>query len=99
MGTGVHLTPSIFVVLPAGDYRMKIEFVAKEAEILRQPCQAIQLQLAMNRASDEYLYPRERPNEEHIDHLNLQTATDSDKFFEAQVHPVNSEFGKFNVLW
>lgn len=38
VGTGVHLTPSIFVVLPAGDYRMKIEFVAKEAEILRQPC-------------------------------------------------------------
>lgn len=53
----------------------------------------------MNRASDEYLYPRERPGEEHIDLLNLQTATDSEKFFEAQVHPVNSEFGKFNVLW
>jgi hypothetical protein len=51
-GTGVHLVPSIFVVLGPGDYTMKIEFVAKEAEILRQPCQAIQLQVAMNRASD-----------------------------------------------
>jgi hypothetical protein len=41
IGTGVWLMPSIFVVLPAGDYSLQLSFVAKEAEILRQPCQSI----------------------------------------------------------
>ena len=48
--TDVYLVPSIFAVLDKGDYTIKIEFVAREAEILRQPCQSIKLQIAMNRA-------------------------------------------------
>ena len=37
----VRLIPAIFAVLEPGDYVMKIEFVAREAEILTEPCQAI----------------------------------------------------------
>ena len=50
--------PSIFTVLEAGEYTLKIYFVARESEILRQPCQSIQLQIAMHRAEENYLYPR-----------------------------------------
>ena len=39
--TKLNLVPAIFAVLEPGDYIMKMEFVAREAEILREPCQAI----------------------------------------------------------
>lgn len=42
-GTDTMLVPSIFTVLEPGDYKLKIEFVAKESQILREPCQSIQL--------------------------------------------------------
>lgn len=37
-GTEAVLIPSIFTVLEPGDYTFKIEFIAREAEILKQPC-------------------------------------------------------------
>ncbi len=42
-GRDLMLQPSIFVVLTKGDYVLKIEFVAREAELLRAPCQSIQV--------------------------------------------------------
>jgi hypothetical protein len=41
--TDLILHPSIFVVLEPGNYVLKIEFVARESELLRAPCQSIQL--------------------------------------------------------
>ena len=49
-GTEAVLIPSIFTVLEPGEYNLRVEFVAREMEILKQPCQSIQLQIAMNRA-------------------------------------------------
>jgi len=53
------LIPSIFTVLDAGDYVLKVEFIARESVVLAQACQSIQIQLAMNRADLDYLYPRD----------------------------------------
>ena len=36
--TETVLLPSIFTVLEAGDYTLKVEFIAREAEILNLPC-------------------------------------------------------------
>jgi len=40
-GTETMFVPSIFVVLEAGEYNVRFEFVAREATILSQPCQSI----------------------------------------------------------
>jgi hypothetical protein len=54
----------------------------------------------MNRASKEYMYPREKPSDEHIDQISLSTATDAkDRFFQAEVQEATEHNGKFNVLW
>ena len=37
-GTETMLFPSIFTVLEPGEYSFKVEFIAREAEILRQAC-------------------------------------------------------------
>jgi hypothetical protein len=67
-----YLYPSIFTVLEPGEYSMKISFVSHEAEILRLPCQSIQLQIAMNRADESFLYPREHINKDKISPLTLE---------------------------
>lgn len=38
VGTEAVLVPSIFTVLEPGEYKLQISFIAREAEILRQPC-------------------------------------------------------------
>ena len=94
------LIPSIFTVLEAGDYVMKIEFVAREAEILRQPCQSIQLQIAMRRAEKEFLYPRSRAREAEVSAISLETISSLDEhFFEAKILPVSEDNGKFQTLY
>ena len=46
------------------------------------------------------MYPREKPNDDHIDQLSLTTATDAkDRFFKAEVREANEHNGKFSVLW
>ena len=90
------LQPSIFVVLTKGDYVLKIEFVAREAELLRAPCQSIQVQIAMNRASEDSLYPRDTASKIKIANISLQTiSTDKEQFFHATPLPVNAENGHF----
>ena len=90
------LIPSIFTVLEAGDYVLHIGFLAREAEILRQPCQSIQLQMAMRRADKEILYPRSRAREAEVSAISLETISSLDeKFFEARILPVSDDNGKF----
>lgn len=85
-GTEAVLIPSIFTVLEPGDYTFKIEFVAREAEILKQPCQSIQLQIAMNRADEQYLYPREKSQSTKTSKISLDTITSKkDMYFEAKI--------------
>ena len=90
------LIPSIFTVLEAGDYVIHIGFLAREAEILRQPCQSIQLQMAMRRADKEILYPRSRAREAEVSAISLETISSLDEhFFEARILPVSDDNGKF----
>jgi len=90
------MIPSIFVVLDAGEYVLKVTFMARESELLRMPCQSIQLQLAMNRASEDYLYPRDTAPKITISEMSLKSiSSDKEQFFQASVLPHTKENGKF----
>ena len=99
-GTESYLYPSIFTVLEPGEYSMKIEFISHEAEILRLPCQSIQLQIAMNRADESYMYPRDQINKDKISALTLENISGlKEMLFEARVQPVGDEDGpRFQIL-
>ena len=83
-------------MLTKGEYVLKVEFLAREAELLRAPCQSIQVQIAMNRASEDYLYPRDTASKIKIAEMSLQTiSADKEMFFHATPLPVNDENGHF----
>jgi hypothetical protein len=62
---------SLFTVLDQGKYQFVMTFLAKDSNIIKQPCQSIRLQIAMNKVDSDYLYPREQTDHLMNDELDL----------------------------
>lgn len=54
----------------------------------------------MNRASEDYLYPRDTAPKIPISEMSLKSiSADKEQFFQASVLPHNKENGKFQILF